>query len=81
MVQTNQAWDWGVELCDEERSELELLRGTVAELRRQLDQAHDSLRMSRQREQDASQALRQLDEARPWRRHRVRTALRERQLL
>ena len=27
MAQTNQAWDWGVELCDEERSELELLRG------------------------------------------------------
>jgi len=81
MVQTNQAWDWGVELRDEERSELELLRGTVAQLRRQLAQADDSVRMSRQREQDASQALRQLDEARPWQRRRVRTALRTRQLL
>jgi hypothetical protein len=30
MAQTNQAWDWGVGLRDEERSELELLRGTVA---------------------------------------------------
>jgi hypothetical protein len=81
MAQTNQAWDWGVELRDEERSELEVRRGTVAQLRRQLAQANDSLRMSRQREQDASQALRQLDEAGPWRRRRVRTALRDRQLL
>jgi hypothetical protein len=81
MVQTNQAWDWGVELRDEERSELERLRGTVAQLRRQLAQANDSLRVSRQRERDARQALRQLDEAGPWRRRRVRTALRDRQLL
>jgi len=81
MAPTNQAWDWAVELRDEERSELELLRGTVAQLRRQLDQAHDSLRTSRQREQDASEALRQLDEARPWRRRRVRAGLRDRQLL
>ena len=81
MVQTNQAWDWGVELRDEERSELELLRGTVTQLRRQLEQAHDSLRVSRQREQDASQALRLLDQAGPWRRRRVRTALRNRELL
>jgi hypothetical protein len=81
MVQTNRAWDWGVELRDDERSELELLRGTVAQLRRQLDQAHNSLRVSRQREQDAREALRQLDEAGPWRRRRVRKALRARQLL
>jgi hypothetical protein len=81
MTQTNQAWDWGVELREEERSELELLRETVAQLRTQLDQAHDSLRMSRRRERDATQALRQLDEARPWQRRRVRTALRNRQLL
>ena len=72
MVQTDQAWDWGVELRDEERSELDILRGTVAQLRRQLAQAHDSLRMSRRREQDASPALRQLDEARPLQRRRVR---------
>jgi hypothetical protein len=81
MALTSQAWDWGVELRDEERSELELLRETVAELRTQLDQAYASLRMSRQRERDASHALRQLDEASPWRRRRVRTALRDRQLL
>ena len=81
MAQTNQAWDWGVELRDDERSELELLRGTVAQLRGQLEQAHDSLRVSRQRERDARQALRQLDEAGPWRRRRVRTTLRARQLL
>jgi chromosome segregation ATPase len=81
MAQTDQAWDWGVELRDEERSELELLRSTVAQLRTQLDQAHESLRSCRQRQQDASQALRQLDEARPWRRRGVRAALRERQLL
>jgi hypothetical protein len=81
MAQTDQAWDWGVELRDEERSELELLRSAVAQLRVQLDQAHDSLRICRQRNQEASQALRQLDEAGPWRRRRVRTALRERQLL
>jgi chromosome segregation ATPase len=81
MAQTNQAWDWGVELRDEERSELERLRGTVAQLRGQLDQARDSLRRSRRREQDLSQALRQLAEARPWQRRRVRTALRSRELL
>ena len=81
MAQTEQAWDWGVELRDEERSELELLRSTVAELRTQLDQTHESLRACRQRQQDASEALRELDEAGPWRRRRVRKALRERQLL
>jgi hypothetical protein len=81
MAQTDQAWDWGVELRDEERSELELLRRTVAQLRAQLDPAHHSLRTCRQRQQDASQALRQLDEASPWRRRGVRKALRERQLL
>ena len=81
MAQTDQAWDWGVELSDEERFELELLRGTVAQLRTQLDQAHSSLRTCRQREQDAREALRQLDEVRPWRRRRVRAALRSRQLL
>jgi hypothetical protein len=81
MAQTSQAWDWGVELRDDERSELELLRRTVAQLRTQLDQAHDSLRTCRQLQQEACQALRQLDEARPWRRHRVRKALRDRHLL
>jgi chromosome segregation ATPase len=81
MAQSDQAWDWGVELRDEERSELERLRETVARLRTQLEQARDSLRISRRREQDLSQALRQLDEARPWQRRRVRTALRDRQLL
>jgi hypothetical protein len=50
MAQTNRAWDWGVELRDDERSELELLRGTVAQLRGQLAQARDSLRVSRQRD-------------------------------
>jgi chromosome segregation ATPase len=81
MAQTSQAWNWGVELRDEERSELEMLRTAVAQLRTQLDQAHDSLRTCRQRQQEASQALRLLDEARPWRRRRVRAALRDRQLL
>jgi uncharacterized coiled-coil DUF342 family protein len=81
MTQTDQAWDWAVDLRDEERSELDLLRRDVEQLRAQLDQAHEALRSCRQRHHDASQALRQLAEARPWRRGRVRTALRERQLL
>jgi septal ring factor EnvC (AmiA/AmiB activator) len=81
MAETNQAWDWGVELRDEERSELERLRETVAQLRSQLDQEHGSLRRSRRREQDLTQALRQLDEARPWQRRRVRRVLRNRRLL
>jgi hypothetical protein len=81
MTQTDQAWDWGVELRDEERSELELLRRTVAQLRTQVDEAHESLRSCRERQQDACDALKQLAEARPWRRRRVRMALRERQLL
>jgi hypothetical protein len=81
MTQTDQAWDWGVDLRDEERSELEALRRTVAQLRTQLDQTHEALRSCRQRHQDTSQALRQLAEARLWRRRRVRTALRARQLL
>jgi prefoldin subunit 5 len=81
MAQTDQASDWGVELRDEERSELEHLRSTFAQLRTQLDQAQEALRSCTQRHQDASQALRQLAEARPWRRRRVLAALRERQLL
>ncbi len=81
MAQTNQAWDWGVELRDEERSELELLRRTVAQLRTELDQAEEALSSCRQRHQDVSEALRQLAEVRPWRRRRVRTELRDRQLL
>ena len=76
-----ETWDWGVELRDEERSELERLREILAELRRQLELATESLRVSRQRERDARQALRELDDAKPWRRRRVRTALRDRQLL
>jgi hypothetical protein len=81
MAQTGHAWDWGVELQDEERSELERLRGTVARLHGQLNQARDLLRTSRRREQDLSEALRELDEARPWQRRRIRTALRNRQLI
>jgi outer membrane PBP1 activator LpoA protein len=81
MAQTDQAWDWGVELRDEERAELELLRATVAQLRTQLDQAHEAVRSCEQRHQEASQALRQLAETRFWRRRRVLSALRERRLL
>ena len=81
MAQTDLSWYGGVALRYVERSELELLRRTVAQLRTQLDQAHESLRSCRQRQQDASEALRKLDETRPWRRRRVRRALRERQLL
>lgn len=81
MAQTNQAWDWGVEFHHEERAELELLRGTVDQLRTQLNRAHEALESCRQRERDASDALKQLDEAGPWRRRRLRTALRERELL
>ena len=81
MAHTDQAWDWGVELRDEERSELEDLRSTVAQLRTQLDQAEDALRGCRQRHRDATEALEQLAEARPWQRRRVRAALRERRLL
>jgi hypothetical protein len=81
MAQTDQAWDWRVELRDEERSELELLRSTVAQLHTQLDQAQEALRSCRQRHQDAIQALGQLADASPWRRRRVLTALRDRQLL
>jgi hypothetical protein len=64
-----------------ERCVLELLRRTVAQLSTQRDQAHDSLRTCRQRQQEASQALRQLDEAGPWQRRRVQKALRDRQVL
>jgi hypothetical protein len=81
MAQTNQAWDWRLELRDEERSELESLRETLAQLHRQLQLASESLRVSRARERDARQALRELDEAGPWRRRRLRRALRARQLL
>ena len=81
MAQTKQAWDWDVELRDESRSELELLRETVAELHSQLDVANDSLRTIKRREQDLSQALRELADAKPWQRRRVRAALRSRKLL
>jgi hypothetical protein len=81
MAQTNQAWDWGLELRDEERSELEPLREALSQLRRELELATESLRMSREREREAREALRELDEAGPWRRRRVRSALRARELL
>jgi hypothetical protein len=81
MAQTSQAWDWGVDLRDEERYELERLRKAVAELRTQLDEARDSLRRSNRRQEEARQALRELDAAKPWQRRRVRSALRTRQLL
>jgi hypothetical protein len=81
MAHTNQAWDWRLEFRDEERSEIERLRETLAQLRRQLENATESLRMSRERERDACQALKELDEAGPWRRRRVRMALRARELL
>jgi hypothetical protein len=81
MAKTNQAWDWGIELGDGERSELERLRETLAQLRRQLEVATESLRTSRERERDACSALRELDDAGPWRRRRVRAALRDRRLL
>jgi hypothetical protein len=81
MAQTHQAWDWGIEFRDGEGPELERLRETLVRLRRQLDVATESLRTSRERERDACHALRELDEARPWRRRRVRAALRARRLL
>ena len=81
MAQTEQAWDWGVDLRDEERAELELLRATVAQLRTHLDQTEQALRSCGQRHQEASEALRELAEAGFRRRRRVLTALRERQLL
>jgi hypothetical protein len=81
MAQTSQAWDWRLELRDDERSEVERLRETLAQLCRELELGTHSLRMSRERERDACQALRELSEAGPWRRRRVRRALRARQLL
>jgi hypothetical protein len=81
MAQTEQAWDWGVDLRDEERAELELLRATVPQLRTELDQAQEALRGCGQRHEEASQALRQLAETRFWGRRRVLAALRQRQLL
>jgi hypothetical protein len=81
MAHTDQAWDWGVEFRDEERAELELLRGTVAQLRTELDRTDEALKICRHRHRDASHALRELAEARPWRRRRVVIALRERRLL
>jgi small-conductance mechanosensitive channel len=81
MAQTHQAWDWGVELRDEERAELELLRATVAQLRTKLDQSQEALRSCERRHQEASDALRELAGARLRRRRRVLTSLRERRLL
>ena len=77
---TTQAWDWHVELRDTP-PELDRLRQTVSELRARLDVAHDSLRLSREREREALQALTELDSAKPWERRRLRAALRERKLL
>lgn len=81
MAETDQVWDWRIELREEDGSELQLLRETIAQLRGQLDRATASLITTRQRERDVRQALRELDAARPWRRRRLRAALRERQLL
>jgi hypothetical protein len=81
MAQTEQAWDWGVELRDEERDELELLRGTVAELRAELARTDEALKICRHRHREASEALSELALTGLWRRRRVLTALRERRLL
>jgi hypothetical protein len=78
---TTQAWDWHVELHDAAPSELEGLRQNVAQLSGWLHAANESLRLSREREREALQALRELDSAKPWERRRLRAALRERQLL
>jgi Spy/CpxP family protein refolding chaperone len=78
---TTQAWDWHVELHDAAPSELDALRQNVAQLTSWLHAAHDSLRLSKERERDALQALRELDSAKPWERRRVRAKLRERHLL
>jgi hypothetical protein len=81
MAHTDQAWDWGVEFRDEERAELDLLRGTVAELRAELGRRDEALQICRHRHREASHALRDLAEAGLWRRRRVVAALRERGLL
>ena len=81
MAQMEQAWDWGVELRDDERDELELLRSTVAQLRAELDRTDEALKICRHRHREASQALGELAEARLWRRRGVLNALRERRLL
>lgn len=81
MTQTEQAWDWGVELRDDERAELELLRSTVAQLRAELVRTDEALKICRHRHREASAAVRELAEARLWRRRRVLAALRERRLL
>jgi hypothetical protein len=81
MAHTDQAWDWGVEFRDEERAELDLLRGTVEQLRTELARTDEALRICRHRHRETSQALRQLAEAGLWRRRRVLGALRERRLL
>jgi hypothetical protein len=78
---TTQAWDWHVELRDAAPPELDRLRQTVSELHARLDAAHDSLRLSREREREALQALTELDSAKPWERRRLRTALRERKFV
>jgi hypothetical protein len=81
MAHTDQAWDWGVEFRDEERAELDLLRGTVEQLRAELGRTAEALKICRHRHREASQALRELAEARLWRRRRALAALRERRLL
>jgi hypothetical protein len=78
---TTQAWDWHVELREGAPPELDRLRQTVSELHARLDAARDSLRLSREREREALQALTELDSAKPWERRRLRAALRERKLL
>jgi hypothetical protein len=81
MAQTEQAWDWGVELRDDERDELELLRTTVAELRAELGRTDEALKICRHRHREASQGLTELAAASLWRRRGVLRALRERRLL
>jgi hypothetical protein len=81
MAQTEQAWDWGVELRDDERDELELLRRTVAQLRAELNRTDEALKIWKHRHREASQALTELAAARLWRRRRVIGGLRERRLV
>jgi septal ring factor EnvC (AmiA/AmiB activator) len=77
MAQTEPVWEW----TTDEQAELEELRETAAELESQLDRLRGVAADARASEHEARRALRQLADARPWKRRAVVAELAGRGLL
>jgi hypothetical protein len=74
-------WTWNAGLSDGERDELDALREEARRLRAERDEARGDLAAGERREGALRLGLRELVDARPWRRRAVIADLRRRRLL